>query len=87
MPVIVVFAVDRERWRPRSRWIRAARPATNGVFEIAGLPPGDYLLAAVTDADEGEWFAPRFLDALVPGAVRVTITDGQTTTQNLRAGR
>ena len=86
-PVIVVFAADRARWRPRSRWIQAARPATNGVFEVLGLPPGDYLLAAVSDPDDGEWFAPDFLDALVPGAVRVTITDGQTITQNLRLGR
>ena len=57
------------------------------MFEVTGLPPGDYLLAAVTDADDGEWFAPGFLDALVPGAVRVAIKAGQTTTQNLRLGR
>jgi hypothetical protein len=50
-----------------------------------GLPPGDYYLAAVTDAETGEWFDPAFLESLVPASLKVVIRQGQTTTQNVRA--
>jgi hypothetical protein len=34
--------------------------------------------------ERDEWFDPAFLAQLVPAAVRVTLSDGAATTQNLR---
>ena len=81
---IVAFASDQKFWTPESRRIRQARPASDGRFSIKGLPAGEYLVAALTDVEPGEWFDSAFLAQLVPAAVRVTISDGGTTTQNLR---
>jgi hypothetical protein len=80
----VAFAADRQFWTPQSRRIRQTRPASDGRFSIKGLPAGDYLLAALTDVERDEWFDPAFLAQLVPAAVRVTLSDGVVTTQNLR---
>ncbi len=84
---IVVFSTDRATWRSRSRFIQAARPSTSGTFDVRGLPAGEYFVAAVTDADDGEWFVPAFLESLVPASVRVILRDGQITTQHLRVSR
>ena len=81
---IVAFAADRQFWTPQSRRIRQTRPANDGNFSIKGLPAGDYLLAALTDVERDEWFDPAFLAQLVPAAVRVRLSDGGATTQNLR---
>jgi hypothetical protein len=47
------------------------------------LPPGKYLLAAVTDIDRDEQFDPAFLGALVPAAVPVTLQPGEKRVQDL----
>src|SRR5207247_2329687 len=44
---IVVFAEDRAKWTPESRSTAATRPDQNGQFKFSGLPPGQYLAAAV----------------------------------------
>jgi hypothetical protein len=61
-----------------------ARPDQTGKFQIRGLPAGEYLLAAVDPAEQGEWFEPSFLDQHRSGAARVTLGDGDIKTQNLR---
>ena len=81
---IIVFPADRTRWYSGSRHIQATRPGTDGRFSIANVGPGDYHLAAVTDVDQFEWFDPAFLDQLVPAAVKVTLVEGETRTQDLR---
>jgi hypothetical protein len=62
------------------------RPATDGAFRIRGVPPGDYLVAALTDLEPGEWNDPALLDQLVPSAVRLTLRDRGTTRQDFRIG-
>jgi hypothetical protein len=81
---IVVFPADRDRWYPGSRRIQAVRPGTDGRFTVANVAAGEYLVAAVTDVEQGEWFDPAFLEQLLPAAIRVTLTEGETTTQDLR---
>jgi hypothetical protein len=81
---IVAFATDRQFWAPQSRRIRQTRPATDGRFSIAGLPAGEYLVAALTDIEPGEWFDAEFLAQISTASVRVTIRDSATTTQDLR---
>jgi hypothetical protein len=82
---IVVFATDRARWVPQSRWIAQTRPSTDGAFTVKGLPAGEYYVAAVTDVQPGEWFSPSFLEPMAtPDALKVVLVDGQRTVQNLR---
>jgi hypothetical protein len=81
---IIAFSADRSRWTPLSRRVRQARPATDGTFSVRGLPPGEYLIAALTDVQPGEWFDPAFLNALVPAAVKVAIREGERVQQDLK---
>ena len=81
---IVAFAADRQYWTPESRRILQTRPATDGRYSMKGLPAGEYLIAALTDVEPGEWFDSAFLAGLAQGALRVTVRDGATTTQDLR---
>jgi hypothetical protein len=83
---ILVFSADRNHWTPGSRRIRMTRPASDGTFTIRGLPPGEYLLAAPLDLEAGEWNDPALLDQLVRASVKVTLREGETTTQNYRMG-
>jgi hypothetical protein len=83
---ILVFPSDRNYWTPGSRRIRTTRPATDGAFTLKGLPPGDYLLAALPDLEAGEWNDPMLLEQLVKSSATITLRDGETTTQNYRIG-
>jgi hypothetical protein len=84
---IIVFTVDRSFWTPASRRVRMIRPGTDGAFSAAGLPPGEYYVGALLDVEPGEWYDPRFLDALTGASVRVALREGETTRQDLRVGR
>ena len=66
--------------RPRSR---ARWPMQT---DSSCVPAGDYHLAAADDVEPGEWFDPSFLQRLLPGAVRVTIGEGERKVQDIRPG-
>ncbi|MEI6245020.1 MAG: carboxypeptidase-like regulatory domain-containing protein, partial [Acidobacteriota bacterium] len=83
---VIVFSVDPQYWTPQSRRIMSVRPGTDGKFTIRTLPPGDYLMAAVTDVEPGSWFDPDFLQQLRPASARVTLIEGDKKTQDLRIG-
>jgi hypothetical protein len=81
---IVVFATDRARWSPApSRRVALLRPASDGRFSTNTLPAGTYYIAALTDVEPGEQWNPAFLEQLIPFATRITLADGQKTTQDL----
>lgn len=81
---ILLFPVDRAHWIPGSRRIRSTRPGTDGAFNIRGIAPGEYYLAALTDLDANEANDPLLLSELIKTAARVTLRDGETTTQDFR---
>jgi hypothetical protein len=81
---VIVFSTDQQYWRPQSRRIQAARTSQSGVYRIRALPPGDYLLVVTDDAEQGEWFDPAFLEEVRGGAKRVSLTEGETRTEDLR---
>lgn len=83
---VVLFPADPALWLPRARRIQATRAGTDGAFVFRSLPPGDYLLSAVDDVERGEWFDPAFLQRLTPGAVRLTLAEGERKLQDLRLG-
>jgi protocatechuate 3,4-dioxygenase beta subunit len=83
---ILVFSSDRRHWTPGSRRVRMTRPATDGSYIVKGLPPGEYFLAAPTDLETGEWNDPMLLEQLVGSSAKVSLRDGETTTQAFRVG-
>ena len=79
---VLAFPTDASLWRPQARQIMTARPDQTGKFKIRGLPAGDYYLATVDPAEQGEWFDPTYLDNHRAGAARVTLVDGDVKTQD-----
>jgi hypothetical protein len=85
---IVLFPAEKAYWVQGSRRILVAQPDTNGRFRFGGqgpntVPPGDYLLAAVTDIDRDEQFDPSFLASLIPSGTPIAIGSGERKTQDL----
>ena len=87
---VVVFPADRGLWATGSlqsiyeRRVTERRPATDGRFVFEGLPPGDYLLAAVAHLDPAGWRTAEFLESLVARAARVSLAEGQRRTHDIR---
>ncbi len=81
---VVAFAADAQVWRPQSRFIQAVRPAKDATYSLRGLPPGEYLLQAVDDLEQGEWYDPAILDTLRAGATRVLLQEGNIKTVDLK---
>ena len=66
------------------RFIRVVRPDQQGRFETRGLPPGDYLVAAVETLDQGEQWDPAFRKKVEPTAKRFRLVEGQTASLDLQ---
>jgi len=81
---VLAFPEDATLWRPQSRQIMTTRPDQNGKYQLRGLPPGQYFIAAIDPEVPGEWFEPAFLDEQRPGASRFSLVEGDVKTQDLR---
>jgi hypothetical protein len=81
---VIAFASDPQFWRPQSRRITAVRTDQSGVFRIRNLPAGDYLLVAVDDVEQGEWFDPAYLEKVRQDGTRVSLSEGEKKTQDLK---
>jgi protocatechuate 3,4-dioxygenase beta subunit len=84
---VVVYATTPALWSGRSRHVRVVRSKEGGMFRVAGLPPGDYFVAAVSRLDtsiDGAQADPDALDGLSAGASRITLLEGDLRTLNLR---
>jgi hypothetical protein len=85
---VLAFSADRSSWTTTSRRkVEPARPGTDGRYRLAGLLAGDYYVAVVTVADDNDIVDARFLEALIPMAIRMSIADGETRRQDLKIGR
>ena len=87
---VVVFALDRSLWYPRSRFLQKVPTDPVGAFNVAGLPSGSYYAAAVAalpEDGEDAWHDPAFLDSLMPSASTVLIGEGQRVSVNPRLAR
>jgi hypothetical protein len=82
--VLIMFPANPAAWSWQSRRIQQTRPAHDGGFVFRHLPPGEYLLAAVTDVAQDEWYDPAFLDTLVSSAIKITLAEGERKTQDVR---
>ena len=83
---IVVFSADRAHWIPQSRRVRMIRPSADGAFTLRHLPPGDYLIAALTDLEDGAWTDPSVLQQLAPASIKITLNEGEKKTQHIQVG-
>jgi hypothetical protein len=74
---VVVFPVDRSLVHSRSAYVKAARAQADGSFRVTGLPPGDYVAAAVSRLDFGisEISDDDVLDQLAPRGQRVSLAE------------
>jgi hypothetical protein len=84
---IVALPEDRALWWSGSRRFQSTRPGTDGRYRFVDLPPGDYLLAALTDLDEDTWRTREVLEQLAPAGVPLTLGEGERKVQDLRVGR
>jgi hypothetical protein len=85
--VVVAFSTDRANWFRGSRHLKRAATGPNGSFDVDGLPPGEYFIAAADALPPGEWQAPESLDVLAQRATRVTVSEGEARTITLRLTR
>ena len=81
---VLLYPSDQRYWVPYSRRIRTTRPATDGQFVFATVPPGDYKLVPVGDVEPGSWFDPAFLQHVDAAALRVSISEGEKKVQHVR---
>jgi hypothetical protein len=81
---VLAFPADSALWRAGSRRVQTARPATDGAFVLRGLPPGDYLVAALTDVTPGDLNDAAFLRQASQASVAVALGEGERTVQHLR---
>jgi hypothetical protein len=82
--IVVAISADRAHWVEGSRRSLFTRPDTTGRFTFSNVPAGDYVIAALTGLDPGAWEDAVFLDQIAASGVRVTVREGQVTTQNLQ---
>jgi hypothetical protein len=76
--VVVVHPVDEKEGMIATRYVRTARPDQDGAFQIRGLPPGRYFVAAVGTLEQGREWDPEFLKRFRDIARTVTLAEGQT---------
>jgi hypothetical protein len=67
-----------------SRRTKTVRAATDGKYRIGNLPAGDYYLCALTEYDPVTSSDPDFLEQLVAQSIRITVSDGEKKTQDLK---
>jgi protocatechuate 3,4-dioxygenase beta subunit len=84
---VIVFATDRAFWFQQSRRIAIRQTGRDGrfVFGIAaGLPAGEYYVAAVPDGRPGDQLDVLLLEELARTAERLTLNADETKTVELK---
>ena len=82
--VAVLLPADEKEPTVASRFIRVARPDTNGRFDVRNIRPGRYVVTAVESLEQGRQFAPEFQRELRRGAYEFTVKEGETRSLDLK---
>ena len=84
---VIVFATDRGRWYPMSRFLNTAVAGADGTFTVTGLPFGSYYAVALArlPVSGDEWQDPAFLETLATRATSVTVSEAGTQAVRLNA--
>jgi protocatechuate 3,4-dioxygenase beta subunit len=81
---VVIFARDKERWGPGSRYQNFARPDQDGRYKFTSVTPGDYYAIALDYLEQGVNTDPEFLDRVKERATEFSISDAETKTLDLK---
>ena len=90
MSTVMVFPVDRAGWADfgvSSRRLSSVRVDRSGAFALRGLPGGEYFVVAAPDELTVDWQSPPWFDAASRLASRIKVTDGGSTSIDLRTVR
>jgi len=80
---ILVFPVDRALWsRDLRRRPPPTRPGTDGRYHLAGMPPGEYYMVALSEVEQEELYDPAFLESLIPAALKFSLAEGEKKVQD-----
>jgi hypothetical protein len=85
--LVVVFPSDLAAWSDygvNPRRLRSVRAGRDGAYSFTGLPPGEYQVAAIHEERHGNWQDPQVLEELSRTAVHVRVTEGDSTTQDVK---
>lgn len=86
--MIVAASSDQRYWTPGSRRVVISRPNVDGRYTLRNLPAGEYLIAAVSDLENGAQYDPEFLKSLANAtSMHISITEGSRIVQDLRVAR
>jgi len=85
---VVVFPADQNKWTYSSRYVRTARPDTNGKYNFKSLPPGDdYLIIAVQNLESGQGSDPEFLTRAKEEAKSFSLNEGETKAVDIKLSK
>jgi hypothetical protein len=85
---VVIFPADREKWTYASRYVRSARPDTNGRYNARSLPPlDDYLVVAVQNLEQGQGSDPEFLSRAREEAKSFSLNEGESKAVDIKLSR
>jgi hypothetical protein len=74
---VVAFSPDSTKWGYRTRFVRIIRPDQDGRFTLRGLPPDEYVVAALEYVEPGQEHDPERLTAWTALGKKVTLGDGE----------
>jgi hypothetical protein len=85
---VFVFSTNRAHWTPNAvRLMRPpTRPASDGTYRVAALPPGEYYVAALTEIDDADIYDAAFLEQVAAAAFKISIAEGEKKKQDLQIG-
>ena len=82
---VIVFSTDRAHWTTAPRRLSGVvKVASDGRFSVTGLPPGEYYLGVLTDADPTQLSDISFLEQLAGAAIRITLGEGERKVQDIK---
>jgi hypothetical protein len=82
----IAFPADSTKWNAPGPGRNAiARPTgDDGRFSFRTLRPGEYYLVAVDHIQNGQWMDPEYLESVVRNGTRISVSEGDTKTVDLK---
>jgi hypothetical protein len=85
---VVIFPANRDLWTFSSRYVRSARPDTNGRYNVRSLPPSDdYMVIAVQNLEQGQGSDPDFLARALEEGHRFSLNEGETKAVDIKLSK